>query len=274
MPQARELDPSLSALAFFGSELRRFRTAANLTQDGLGQIIRYTGALVGLVETAKRTPTQDFAERCDDALHTEGALSRLWPLVNRGSFPSWFRGFVELEAAATEIRSFQNHLIPGLLQTEEYIRAVLRLRPSRYSAAQVDDLIAARLSRQALLTQPLPPLCWFILDEAVLRRPVGSTTVMRMQFARLLELVDSPHTFVQVVPFSAGAYPGLDGALTMLSFAEGPDVAYMEGHANSALLIQSVEQVTECNLGFDLIRAVALSPHLSADMIKTALEEL
>src|SRR5215469_8916492 len=98
-----ELDPSSSVLAYFGSELRRFRVAAGLSQERLGEVVNYTGALVGLVETAKRTPSRDFAELCDQALETDGALSRLWPLVNRGSFPSWFRGFVELEATATSI---------------------------------------------------------------------------------------------------------------------------------------------------------------------------
>ena len=87
MTQARELDPSSSVLAYFGSELRRFRTAANLTQGQLGDAINYTGALVGLIETAKRTPARDFAERCDAVLNTDGALIRLWPLVNQPSLP-------------------------------------------------------------------------------------------------------------------------------------------------------------------------------------------
>lgn len=103
----RELDASSSVAAYFGSELRRLRTAADLSQGRLGEIINYTGALVGLIETAKRTPSRDFAERCDAALDTDGALSRLWPLVNRGNFPSWFRGYVELESSATAIKSFE-----------------------------------------------------------------------------------------------------------------------------------------------------------------------
>src|ERR1700749_1324030 len=121
---ALELDPSSSVLAYFGSELRRYRAAAGLSQGQLGEIVNYTGALIGMVETAKRTPSQEFAQLCDSALETGGALSRLWPLVKRDNFPKWFRGFVELEAAATSIDWFEPQNVPGLLQTEDYARAL------------------------------------------------------------------------------------------------------------------------------------------------------
>lgn len=97
------LDPSDSPLAFFGSELRRLRTEAARSQEAFGKQVYVTGAYVGLVEAAKRSPSQDFAERCDSALGTDGIFVRLWPLVNRQNFPSWFQGFVELEQAATKL---------------------------------------------------------------------------------------------------------------------------------------------------------------------------
>ena len=154
MTQARELDPSASVLAYFGSELRRFRTAADMTQGQLGEAINYTGALVGLVETAKRTPAREFAELCDEVLNTDGALIRLWPLLNRAVYPSWFRGYVDLEATATRILSFDVQLVPGLLQTENYARAVLLA--GRHP--NIDELVAARLDRQHILNQQHPPL--------------------------------------------------------------------------------------------------------------------
>jgi transcriptional regulator with XRE-family HTH domain len=273
MTLPRELDPSSSVLAYFGAELRRHREAAGLSQERLAKLITYSAGLVGLIETARRTPSRDFAERCDAALETDGVLLRLWPLVHRGAFPEWVRNFVELEATASAIRSFECQLIPGLLQTEDYARAVLRVRPSRFSPAQLDEAVAARLSRQSILNEPSSPLAWFILDEAILRRPIGNAATMRAQLTRLLEVGDSPHVFVQVVPFTVGEYPGLDGGLTILSFDERPDIGYLEGHGGSAVLIESPDQVAECSLAYDMTRAVALSPKLSADMIRAAMED-
>lgn len=267
MPPARELDPSSSVLAFFGSELRRFRSSAGITQERLGEIVNYTGALVGLIETARRIPSQDFAERCDAALGTDGALSRLWPLVNRGAFPSWFRGFVDLEAAATDIRSFQVQVVPGLLQTEDYARAVITAGRLK----DVEEKVTARLERQRILAGPDAPMLWVILEENVLRRPIGGPAVLRDQLARLLDVMGAPHVVVQILPDSSGAHASLDGPMALLSFAEGPDVAYVEGHATGQLITESHE-VNRCNLIFDLLRADALSPGASAALIATVME--
>lgn len=166
MARSRELDPSASVAAYFGAELRRYRVAADLTQERLGEVINYTGALIGLVETAKRTPTREFAERCDVALGTDGALIRLWPLLRRATFPAFVRQFVELEATATQVRSFECQLVPGLLQTPDYARAVLAVRGSHPTADVLDEAVSARISRQALLTGSPAPTCWFVLDEA------------------------------------------------------------------------------------------------------------
>src|ERR1700722_3041340 len=150
-------------------------------------------ALVSLVEKGRRTPSLQFAEGCDRVLDTDGALTRLWPLVSRAYYPRWFRGFVELEATATAIRSLEPLLIPGLLQTPDYARAVLKTRMSRSAPDDLAPAVAARIARQHLLSHASPPLCWFILDEAVLRRPIGSREVMRAQFSALLDGAESPN---------------------------------------------------------------------------------
>jgi transcriptional regulator with XRE-family HTH domain len=125
MSALRDLDPSSSVVAFFGAELRRLRSAVGISQEDLGQRISYSGSLVGMVETARRAPTRDFAERCDEALETGGVLARLWPLVSQEALPSWFRPFAELEREATSIRSWEPLVVPGLLQTEDYARALI-----------------------------------------------------------------------------------------------------------------------------------------------------
>ncbi|MGE7435451.1 helix-turn-helix domain-containing protein [Kitasatospora sp. NPDC001175] len=273
MPPARELDPSSSVLAYFGSELRRYRSAAGITQERLGEIISYTGALVGLVETARRSPTQDFAERCDAALNTDGALSRLWPLVNRGAFPSWFRGYVELEAAAISIRKFEVQAVPGLLQTEAYARAIITAGRPRDSEEQIEERVAARLGRQALLKSVSPPLVWAVLDEAIIRRPVGGAAVMREQLAYLIKLANTPHVVLQVLPFDAGEHAAMDGSLTVISFNEGADVVYVEG-PRTGHLVERPEDVRECVMAYDLARAEALPPAASVAMIRSTMEGL
>jgi transcriptional regulator with XRE-family HTH domain len=130
----RELEPSASVLAFFGAELRRLRAAADLSQEELGQRVTYSASLIGMIETARRAPSRDLAERCDAALDTGGALTRLWPLVSQEALPRWFQPFAELERAATSIRSWEPLVVPGLLQTEDYARR--RSRPGSPAMAE------------------------------------------------------------------------------------------------------------------------------------------
>jgi hypothetical protein len=264
----RELDPSASVLAYFGSELKRLRTRAGFSQDRLGEIIDHQEGLVGMVEAASRTPSRDFAERCDGALGAEGSLIRLWPLVSRSGLPSWFRGYAELEAKAVEIRSYQAQVVPGLLQTESYARAVLR--PAR--PGNLDQLTAARMERQQILSRPQPPWLWVLLDEAALRRPIGGTEVMCTQLAGLLSFRDSAKVVIQVLPYSAGAHSGLNGSLNLLSFDEGPDVAYSEDYAGGQIRTDPAE-VRQCSMRYDLMRAAALSPDDSAELIAQVMED-
>lgn len=268
MVAPRELDPSASVLAYFGSELRRFRTRAGLSQERLGEIVNYTGALVGLIETAKRTPSRDFTERCDGALGAEGALVRLWPLVSRSGLPSWFQEYAELEAKAVEIRTYQAQVVHGLLQTEDYARAVLR--PAR--PANLDQLASARMERQEILNRAEPPLLWMVLDEAVVRRPVAGPQVMRTQLARLLDHRESSRVVIQVLPYSAGAHALLNGSLTLLAFDDGPDVGYSEGYGGGQI-VSDPGEVQVCSVKYDLLRAAALSPDASADVIAQVMED-
>ena len=132
VPLVRELDPSAGPLQFFGAELRRARTAAGLSQDQLGQRLGYSGAQVGKVETGERAPAQDFAEACDRAFPDAGGLfGRLYQLARRwdGGYPSWFAEWIDSERRATSLRSWEPLLIPGLLQTAEYARAILAADP-------------------------------------------------------------------------------------------------------------------------------------------------
>ncbi|MFE1782678.1 helix-turn-helix domain-containing protein [Streptomyces sp. NPDC059506] len=265
----RNLDSGSSVLAFFGAELRRLREAAGLTQKQLGEVIYCTGSLVGQIETARKPPTREFTERADAGLGAEGALLRLWPLVSRSTLPPWFREYAELEASATTICTFQVQLVHGLLQTEEYARAVF----SSYRPQNLEQKVTARMERQRILQRADPPVLWAVLDESVLRRPIGGPEVMYAQLARLLECLGHPMIHVQVLPASIGEHPGLLGSFNVLNFDDVPDITYSEDYEAGQVTINP-QEVRELSLRYDLLRAIALSPQDSADLIASVMEDL
>ncbi|CAM5631855.1 hypothetical protein GCM10010343_67120 [Streptomyces avidinii] len=186
MVQARDIDPSASPLDYYSFELRRLREEAGLKQAQLGAIIFCTGSLIGMIENGKRVPTRDFSERVDAALGTGGVFSRLVGPVLRSVLPTWFQPYAEMEARATFISTFQCQLVYGLLQTEDYARAVMGVeKPDTLDAA-----VAARMDRQRILARDNPPVLWVVLDEAALHREIGGREVMRNQLAHLLNLQD------------------------------------------------------------------------------------
>jgi transcriptional regulator with XRE-family HTH domain len=267
MSALRDLDPSSSVVAFFGAELRRLRSAASMSQEDLGQQVAYSGSLVGMVETARRAPTRDFAERCDDALGTGGALARLWPLVSQEALPRWFRPFAEVERGATSIRSWEPLVVPGLLQTEDYARALIAAWQPGDGREAVEQQVTVRMERQQLLERDDPPLMWTIISEAALVNPVGGPKVLADQLGRLLDMAaDHPKIIVQVVPLSAGAHPGLEGPLVLVTRRGEPDAAYLEVQGRGQL-VERAEEVAHYGLLYDLLRAVALPPDTSCEMI-------
>jgi transcriptional regulator with XRE-family HTH domain len=268
MANIRELDPSASPLDYFGSELRRQREAAGLKQGELGSCIFCTGSLVGQIETARKVPTRDFAERVDAALMTDGLFTRLVGLVLRSQLPTWFQAYAEMEAKATYISTYQAQVVYGLLQTEEYARAVL----GAPEPENLDELVAARLERQRILERGKPPLMWVVLDEAVLYRPMGSREVMRNQLAHLLSIRSQRRVKLQVLPFSAGQHPGLPGAFNLLRFDDDPDVVYTEDFIQGHMTANP-DSVSEGWLHYDQLQAAALSVKDSAVLIAQVMEE-
>lgn len=169
MVNVRDLDPSASPLDYYGSELRRLREDARLNQAQLGTSLFCTASLIGQIETAKKVPTRDFSNRVDAALGTDGVFARLVGLVLRSQLPSWFQAYAEMEARAEYISSYQAQLVYGLLQTEEYARAVLGV----WKGDDLDVKVAARMERQRILVRENPPLMWVVMSEAVLHQEVG-----------------------------------------------------------------------------------------------------
>lgn len=268
MTHINTLDPGASPLDYYGFELRRYREAAGLTQRQLGDIINYTGSLVGQIETARKVPTPEFSERADAALGTGGLLSRLVELVLRNQLPSWFRQVAELQARAAEICCFESHMVPGLLQTRSYARAVL----GALDQSDLDDRTAVRLARQRIFEKEEPPIFWAILSEAALHQEIGRREVMREQLAHLLCFADNLRVNIQILPYSAGAHAGLQGSFDVYRFASDPAIVYTEGYG-SGHPTANPDTVKDCSLRYDHLQAAALSLTDSAALIRRVMEE-
>ncbi|MFE9312609.1 helix-turn-helix domain-containing protein [Streptomyces sp. NPDC006706] len=268
MTNINVLDPGASPLDYYGFELRRLRETAGLTQRQLGDIINYTGSLVGQVETARKLPTPEFSERVDAALGTDGFLSRLVTLVMRSQLPAWFQQVAELQAQATEICSFETQLLHGLLQTDAYARAVL----GALDQTGLDDRTAVRLARQRIFEKAEPPVFWLVLSEAALHLEIGGPKTMRGQLARLLSFENNPRINVQVLPYSVGAHAGLQGSFDLYRFQSDPTIVYTEGYG-SGHPSANPDTVKDCSLRYDHLRAAALSIRDSAELIRRVMED-
>ncbi|WP_327208692.1 helix-turn-helix domain-containing protein [[Kitasatospora] papulosa] len=268
MANVQSLDPSASPLDYYGWELRRQREAHGMRQGQLGEIIFCTGSLIGQIETTKKVPTRDFSERLDAALGTDGVFSRLVGLVLRSQLPTWFQQYADMEAKATYISTYQAQLVYGLLQTEEYARALLAVdHPNK-----VDEMAAARLERQQILKGKNPPALWIVLSETALLQEVGGRHVMRGQLARLLDFRDSPWVQIQVLPFSVGQHTGMMGSFTLLRFEDDPDLFYVESY-DQGHMTANPQVIKERSVGYARLQAAALSPEDSATLIARVMEE-
>ncbi|MFB0620906.1 helix-turn-helix domain-containing protein [Streptomyces sp. AGS-58] len=258
--------------ALFGARVRRLRTAAGLTQAELGERTHVVSTRITQIERASGAkPTLELARALDTVLGADDLLVELWPYVYREAFPDWSRKFMEYSERAVAIRQYAAHVVPGLLQTDEYARAVLKVGRTLGSEEQLEERIALRLGRQERLHAVDRPKLWVVLDEAVLRRPVGGHVVMRDQLTRLLGTATESHITVQVLPFDQGEHDVMGGSLTVLTMPDGSEIAYTEG-AHYGQLIEDGDEVRSFALTYDLLRAAALPPLMSLDMIRSVME--
>ncbi|MFD3825823.1 helix-turn-helix domain-containing protein [Streptomyces sp. QTS137] len=259
--------------ALFGARVRRLRTAAGLTQAELGARTHVVSTRITQIERASGAkPTLELARALDAVLGGDDLLVELWPYVYREAFPDWSRKFMEYSGRAVAVRQYAAHVVPGLLQTEAYARAVLSVGRTLDGKEQLEERVALRMGRQERLGTPDRPELWLILDEAVLRRPVGGRVVMREQLVRLLGTAAEPHITVQVLPFDQGEHDVMGGSLTVLSMPDGSESAYTEG-AHYGQLVENPDDVRSLALAYDRLRAAALPPLMSLDMIRSVMED-
>ncbi|WP_058046345.1 helix-turn-helix domain-containing protein [Streptomyces roseifaciens] len=267
----RKLTPDRSARHLFGADLRHRREAAGMTLEKLAEVVRYSRSHLARIETAEHVPPPDLPARLDEVFGTGEHFARLYAIARHEVHPDKYRRFMELQAQARVIDEYAAHVVPGLVQTEGYARALFRVSNPKASPDAIEEMVAARLSRQVLLTAEAPPDLSIILDEAVIRRPVGGPAVMRAQLVSLVELVDTATTTVQVLPFEHGEHALMSGALTLMTLDDDTNVAYVESIATGSL-IEDPETVSARRRSYDLLRAYALSPSKSAAFIRAVTE--
>jgi transcriptional regulator with XRE-family HTH domain len=273
MVQPKDLNPYESPQTFYGAELRRLREAAGYSQERLGECVYCSGAYIGQLESATRRPQLDLSQRIDAVLGTDGHMERLCKMVLKATrHAEYFADVVDLMTRALTIRQIASSLVPGLLQTEAYTRALFETADPSRSADKVEEMVGARMSRAWLLDNPTTPKFWVILYENVLRMPLCDARGMREQLLHLARVARSRRVTVQVMPTSVGAYPLMGSEVTLLTFADAPPAAYVEA-ARSGHLLDSPEMVARYTEDYDFARAVALSPAASLQLIESVAEE-
>ncbi|MFJ9700585.1 helix-turn-helix domain-containing protein [Streptomyces fradiae] len=266
-------DAGSEVLKSFGKQLKIFRTLAGLSQAELGGRLGYSEALVASVEQGRRIPKEHFVEKADEALEARGVLAARREEVARVRYPSFFRDAARVEAQAVELHFYDTHVVNGLFQTEEYARAVFGMRRPLLDEETIEQRVTARLARQEIFSRWPAPLMSSVIEESVLRRPVGGRAVYRGQLEQLLLLGQKRNVELQVMPLDREDHAGLSGAFTLMETSASQRVAYMEVQ-NVSRLHTERKQVRDLEAQYGIIRAQALTPRESMVFIERLLGEL
>jgi DNA-binding XRE family transcriptional regulator len=271
---ANDRDPRSDLGAYLGEELRRARLAAGIdSQDLLARELGFDRTVIVKAETGSAPPSKDvapkiaarFPELCNGLYVTLAEIAR----KSNGPIPGWFTDWLTREREATAVRIWQPIIVPGLLQTSDYARALFLAAGA--DDAKADELVTARLARQAIFDKPESPYLWLVLDELVLHRLIGTPKVMADQLAHLADMSERSYISVQVVPASVGAHAGLACAFMIGSLDGEPDLLLIEAVEDQTL--KDAEVVRKAAVAFDLVRGDASPRRASQDLILKVAEE-
>ncbi|MEU9453645.1 helix-turn-helix transcriptional regulator [Streptomyces sp. NPDC048277] len=255
----------------YGEELRLRRAAAGLTQEELGELVVCSPTLISHFEAGRRLPKPDDARRIDRAVKTDGFFER-WLEDLDSKYVDHFAAVAELEQQATLIQQFALSLVPGVLQTDGYARAVFRSYRPNYTAEELDELVVIRTKRRRLLDGPSQPVVWTLFDESVLRRRVGGPQVMAEQLHKIADLAEAGRLRLHVLPYGVGAHALQQSYLTLMNFADAAPVAYVEAFLTGHLM-DDPALVTASETSYALALSDALSQQESLALVRAAAEE-
>ncbi|WP_329578537.1 helix-turn-helix domain-containing protein [Kitasatospora sp. NBC_01250] len=271
----KKLDPQSSPRAAFGHQLRTSREARGWSQTQLGGRIGYSDTYISALETARKSPTLKFAKSADSALGTGQTLELMVRGIKNSALLEGFPEHAAQEARAAEIRIFEPIMIPGLLQTPQYAAALASAAVQRGSISQeqADERVRFLAVRQRLLRRSAPPLIHAVMDESCIRRPVGSTEIMRTQLDHLVTMAARPHVIIQVAPFSLAEFVPFGAVVTLLTFADRSVVGYTESN-DQGYVVRQDETVRAWERDYHQLQVEALSKAASVALIRKARKEL
>ncbi len=270
--ELHEDDGKATPRTVLGRRLRRLREAAGLSQRALADKVGYPHTYLSRVERGEQLPSEALAVDLDTYFATAGLFVELLSLAHDASIPDWGRAVIDREGEAARIQVFTSSLIPGLLQTDDYAEALFRASLTGEPEERIRERVAARMARKRVFERKQPPLFWAIMDEAALRRPIGSRACMRGQIHHVLKVVESPQVTVQVLPFAQGEHPMLGGSLSLLTLCNGTAIGYVESFF-SGEQVESAGKVLELTHMFDVARSKALPENETLNLLRGYLRE-
>ncbi|WP_342775373.1 helix-turn-helix transcriptional regulator [Streptomyces tateyamensis] len=266
-------DDGAGFLRSFGLQLKLLRERRKLSRAELGALLGYGEDQIASVELGRRIPKPEFIDKADEVLDAGGVLKAMKGEVQRARYPAFFRDAAKLEAESVELHAYDALVMNGLLQTEEYARAVFTMMRPPLDDDVIDQRVAARLARQSLFDRRPAPLASFVIDESVLRRPIGGPQVLRGQLEELLLVGQRRTVEIQVMPLSRPQNAGLAGPFTLIETKDGRRVAYVEVQ-NVSHVHAERHLVRGLEVKYGILRAQALTPQESMGFVERLLGEL
>lgn len=270
--QQPENEVGTGMLSVFGRQLKLFRDRAGMDRARLGSLTGYSASTIASFEQGRRIPPPKFIDQADEALGAGGVLIAGKEEVARAQYPAFFRDAAKLEAEAVELHVYANQAVPGLLQTEEYARAIFMMMRPPMDDELIEQRVGARLARQGILSSREAPLASFVIDEAVLRRPIGGRGILRGQLEHMLLLGERRNVEIQVMPLDREENAGMAGPFTLIETKEGRRIAYAEVQNVSRLQTER-DRVRALEAKYGIIRAQALTPRESLLHVEKLLGE-
>ncbi|MFD2685104.1 helix-turn-helix domain-containing protein [Streptomyces phyllanthi] len=268
-----EGEPGRGLVVAFGRQVKALRLRSGLDRVEFGKRVGYSADTVASLEQGRRTPQPGFIDQADEVLDAGGVLTALKEEIARAQYPAFFRSMARLEAEAVALCAYDTLVVNGLLQTEEYMRAILAMRRPLLDEETIELRVAARLARQEIFNRWPAPLLSFVMEESLLCRQLGGKAVLRGQLEHLLLMGDKRNVELQVMPLDREDNAGVDGPFTVITRKDGEQFVYAEVQGRSHLLTER-DETSLAAARYGIIRSQALPPRESLDYIAKLLGEL
>ncbi|MFJ5801864.1 helix-turn-helix domain-containing protein [Streptomyces decoyicus] len=270
--QRPEDEPGSGVVTAFGRQLKLLRVRAGLERAEFGKLVGYAAQSIASFEQGRRIPPPRFIDQADEVLGAGGVLIALKEEVARAQYPAFFRDAARLEATAQALCVYAALAIPGLLQTEDYARAVFRMQRPLLDDAVIEQRLESRLARQEIFERRPAPLLSFIIEEVVLRKPIGGRAVLRGQLQQVLLVGQRRNVEIQVMPTDREDHAALDGPFNLIDAATGQRIAYTEVQ-NDSRLHTGTTKIRELESRYGILRSQALTPSESLVFVEKLLGE-